>query len=643
MDRSGSADATGNGILARGEPHHTAGPHSEQHLAETPHRTAHPQPHSAYATHTQHPHHMGISAHDRAHSPGPQQTHPPASGYANPHPQPHVPGATANHSTRAGTSDLSCPPTTTAGMSQNQAGSSYAPPGKRPRESTSPVQSRAAAVTTATAATTLQPPPPAALRVDRPDTNVTARLLQSPTGGRGTSLDTVEGRSHHGPERPHPGSSSPNSPTANQSPSHDPRRARTDAQALVSHGIVGGTQIANATANAVAAIRAATDGVVRTGGGLVERLSGRSPEASPAAPGMEATASTPEAVALAASGHVPDLVPVVLTWNYGGKKVSVTGAWDGWRDKVPMSKDGAVFILVLYLPCGHKYHYKYLVDENWQCNPSCATETDSEGNTNNTILVQRTEPEFDVADGDDEDVDRVDSVFGPGSLLGAYVGSVDGPPSPPSSYNQSVLKTDETSGHPLPLPDIMVPSREGPEAVSHVLVDHLFVADTAGPLPGESGMSGFGVGGSSSSLRSSCGPSDSIGMFSPSTPPEVHHGAAGYGGPHHGPAHRQPAPLPPPPRPTSTLSPSIRAPPEPSSLPSRTGGSGSGIGSYPHDESSEPFCTPDLSPPPLSIGSNFRYKGKLITATFIVANTSHPSSGPGAQSSRGPGIPHLSI
>jgi hypothetical protein len=155
-------------------------------------------------------------------------------------------------------------------------------------------------------------------------------------------------------------------------------------------------------------------------------------------------------------GGDAELVPVVLSWNYGGASVSVTGAWDGWREKVHMTRNecaGGLFLCVLYLPCGGEFQFKYYVDENWQCNPSWPTQTDAQGNTNNVVRVVSPALEFDVEDDDDAD-------------------GGDGAHSPIESYDQGYMQVAEARGDPPLLP--AAAAVDAPTvSLSHALVNHL--------------------------------------------------------------------------------------------------------------------------------------------------------------------------
>lgn len=66
----------------------------------------------------------------------------------------------------------------------------------------------------------------------------------------------------------------------------------------------------------------------------------------------------------ATDGNASDderLVPSLFTWTFGGQNVSVTGAWDGWRQKTPMERNGTEWSVVIFIPSG-EYHFKYVVD-----------------------------------------------------------------------------------------------------------------------------------------------------------------------------------------------------------------------------------------------------------------------------------------
>lgn len=53
-------------------------------------------------------------------------------------------------------------------------------------------------------------------------------------------------------------------------------------------------------------------------------------------------------------------------WTFGGHSVYVTGAWDDWRFKSPLTRSSpADFTTVLAVPAG-TFQYKFIVDGNWK-------------------------------------------------------------------------------------------------------------------------------------------------------------------------------------------------------------------------------------------------------------------------------------
>lgn len=166
----------------------------------------------------------------------------------------------------------------------------------------------------------------------------------------------------------------------------------------------------------------------------------------------------PPAAGAAAAEEAPDVVPVVLEWRYGGANVSVTGAWDGWTEAVGLSRDGsafgagASFIAVLYLLPG-SYQYKYLVDGNWQCNPSMETQTDALSNVNNILHVTKPVLEFSASE----------------PLL------EEAPSSPIESYDCSCMKGEEARADPPLLPDTAVGNTAAPSA-SYTLINHVSIS-----------------------------------------------------------------------------------------------------------------------------------------------------------------------
>jgi starch synthase len=68
--------------------------------------------------------------------------------------------------------------------------------------------------------------------------------------------------------------------------------------------------------------------------------------------------------------------------------ISVTGSFDGWKNKIPMIFDEMknYWYANVSVPKGRCY-YKFIVDGEWRCNPKEGMETDLSGNTNNVCDV----------------------------------------------------------------------------------------------------------------------------------------------------------------------------------------------------------------------------------------------------------------
>eukprot|EP00761_Pharyngomonas_kirbyi_P010159 gb/GECH01010177.1/.p1 GENE.gb/GECH01010177.1/~~gb/GECH01010177.1/.p1 ORF type:complete len:354 (+),score=108.82 gb/GECH01010177.1/:1-1062(+) len=82
-----------------------------------------------------------------------------------------------------------------------------------------------------------------------------------------------------------------------------------------------------------------------------------------------------------------ETIPTVFRWPHGGRKVFLTGTFNGWKERIPMIRSGTEFIAILNLPCG-KFTYKFIVDNEWKIDPNQETQTDEEGIINNVKDVE---------------------------------------------------------------------------------------------------------------------------------------------------------------------------------------------------------------------------------------------------------------
>eukprot|EP00004_Rigifila_ramosa_P018508 TRINITY_DN4611_c0_g1_i1.p1 TRINITY_DN4611_c0_g1~~TRINITY_DN4611_c0_g1_i1.p1 ORF type:complete len:224 (+),score=37.70 TRINITY_DN4611_c0_g1_i1:61-672(+) len=92
----------------------------------------------------------------------------------------------------------------------------------------------------------------------------------------------------------------------------------------------------------------------------------------------------------------PSTVPTVFTWSHGGRQVYVTGTFNGWKEKIPLTRSGQDFATIINLPPG-LHHYKFVVDDDWSHAPEQNTVADSNGNTTNVIEVRPFEQSDDLA------------------------------------------------------------------------------------------------------------------------------------------------------------------------------------------------------------------------------------------------------
>lgn len=80
------------------------------------------------------------------------------------------------------------------------------------------------------------------------------------------------------------------------------------------------------------------------------------------------------------------VVPTVFRWTHGGKRVYLTGTFNGWSQRIPLSRSGDDFVAILTLPEGY-HHYRYIVDDEWRVDPDQPTVVDG-GVVNNYIDVE---------------------------------------------------------------------------------------------------------------------------------------------------------------------------------------------------------------------------------------------------------------
>ncbi|KAL5008302.1 hypothetical protein ScPMuIL_013883 [Solemya velum] len=84
------------------------------------------------------------------------------------------------------------------------------------------------------------------------------------------------------------------------------------------------------------------------------------------------------------------ILPSVFKWEGGGKEVYMSGSFNDWKYRIPMTKSHGDFYTILELSEGD-HQYKFMVDGNWVHDPNEPTVQNSLGTLNNVIKVKNTD------------------------------------------------------------------------------------------------------------------------------------------------------------------------------------------------------------------------------------------------------------
>ncbi|XP_046717927.1 5'-AMP-activated protein kinase subunit beta-1a isoform X3 [Silurus meridionalis] len=87
--------------------------------------------------------------------------------------------------------------------------------------------------------------------------------------------------------------------------------------------------------------------------------------------------------------------PTVFRWTGAGKEVYLSGSFDNWANKIPLTRSQNNFVTIVDLPEG-EHQYKFYVDGLWTHDPSEPVVTNQLGTINNIIQVKKTD--FEVFD-----------------------------------------------------------------------------------------------------------------------------------------------------------------------------------------------------------------------------------------------------
>ncbi|XP_028853093.1 5'-AMP-activated protein kinase subunit beta-1b isoform X2 [Denticeps clupeoides] len=163
--------------------------------------------------------------------------------------------------------------------------------------------------------------------------------------------------------------------------------------------------------------------------------------------------------------------PTVFQWSGGGKEIFVSGSFNNWSSKIPLSKSQKNFVALIDLPEG-EHLYKYYVDGHWTLDSKEPTVTNKAGVVNNVILVKKTD--FEVFDALKTDSEKCADISDLSS-------------SPPGPYHQDtyLARSEERHRSPPVLPphllQVLLNKDTGvscdpallPEP-NHVMLNHLY-------------------------------------------------------------------------------------------------------------------------------------------------------------------------
>ena len=169
----------------------------------------------------------------------------------------------------------------------------------------------------------------------------------------------------------------------------------------------------------------------------------------------------------------PSLLPTVFKWERGGKQVFLSGSYDGWKTKTPLSRNHGDFYTIKELPVG-THQYKFFVDGQWQCDPTEPRVPNDVGSENNTVTVR--DSDFEVFEAL-----AVDSISTGHSKTGLSH-------SPPGDYGQNIPPRNSAGGFrggpPILPPHLLqvilnkeIPQHCEPTLLpepNHVMLNHLY-------------------------------------------------------------------------------------------------------------------------------------------------------------------------
>lgn len=163
--------------------------------------------------------------------------------------------------------------------------------------------------------------------------------------------------------------------------------------------------------------------------------------------------------------------PTMFRWTSEGKEVYLSGSFNNWTTKIPLSRSQHNFVALLDLPEG-EHQYKYYVDGQWALDPTEPMAVGEGGVINNVIKVKKTD--FEVFDALKTDCEKTADMSDLSS-------------SPPGPYHQdpySVRSDDRLKAPPILPPHLLQVLLNKDTGVScdpallpepnHVMLNHLY-------------------------------------------------------------------------------------------------------------------------------------------------------------------------
>lgn len=165
--------------------------------------------------------------------------------------------------------------------------------------------------------------------------------------------------------------------------------------------------------------------------------------------------------------------PVVFRWPGLAETVYVSGSYDGWKQKTPLTKSSSDFYTIVEVPLG-THQYKFLVDGQWHCSPKEPKICHESGASNNVITIKPSD--CDVFEA--LDFDSIGRSSGQSNSIPAGKWSQDIPPK--TAPNSGLLQTRPPLLPPQLLDTILnkeTPSHCEPNMLpepTHVVLNHLY-------------------------------------------------------------------------------------------------------------------------------------------------------------------------